>query len=370
MAIGALIGGGIQALGGIIGSAQRNKAQRNYEERLNSQTNKNIVRQGQALDRFGNAIGGVISDAQNVSDLDLSAARGMYGGMVDEARLQQEGLLGAAQRIGSDFMSEQQRLGQQSVQRGQDRLAMSQGGRVAGQEAMMDAVRRGTADATNQVTRVGGSSSDVLSAINQSAHLGGLREQGIEARLGERRQQDIMQARQGLMSAEQRDEQGRLGAMQYAGGLEYGAQQTGGSILMNALGNQAGFEGQATQAEQQAELQKQQYIGGLQSGLAGQMLEGDISQIQMRQDAQNAINQSRFDREGTSLLGAGIGALGQGLIGATQLASYTPQAGRSGFSNFLMGTGGSSQPTNQRSAGVAMGLPKTIGAVKPPKYNG
>lgn len=338
MAVGALIGGAFSSLGSIISAAQRKKAMKENESLMRGQMQIATNKQREALSRFGSTIRGVISDAQGVSGLDLSGARNMYGGMVDEARLQQEGLLGTAQRIGSDFMSEQQKLGQQSLQRGQDRLAMAQGGRVAGQEAMLDAARRGTAESVNRVSRVGGTGSNVLSAINQAVNAGSARELGVEAQLGGVREQRAMQARQGLMSAEQQAEQGRLNAMQYAGGLEYGAQQSGGSLLMGALGAQAGFEGQATQAEQQAELQKQQYVGGLQSGLAGQMLEGDISRLQMQQDAQQAINQSRMDRRGTSILGAGLSGIGQGLLGATQLASYTPQAGRSGFSNFLMGT--------------------------------
>jgi len=361
MALGALIGGGISAVGGIFNAAKRKKALKQASKDMARQRDLSMSNQKKALDNFSNRYRGIIDDASQVQSLNLGDARGLYSGLVDESQAQAQGLMNTANQLGQEFTSEQQKLGQQSVRRAQDRLGMANSGRVAGEEAMMDAARRGTAESAARVTRTGGTGSNVLAAINQAVSAGNQRELGVEAQLGSVREQRAAQARAGLMNAEQRNEQGRLNAMEYAGGLKYGSQQTGANILIGALGQQAGFEGNALQAENESAMRRQQFLTGMESELSGQILEGDISREQMRQGFNDQINQANLDRRGSSVLGGVLGGIGTGLMGATNLAAATPAGGRSGFQNFLMGTnsGGQASPIGISS------VQKRIGSVAP-----
>lgn len=340
----ALIGGGLQAFGGLLGAAKKRKALKNQQKRLEQQKGQAFsdfdAAQSRFTDQYGNIISGLegMADLGDLQNLDLNQARGLYGGLVDEARGQQAGLLDTARGIGDEFKTAQAQINEQSLQRGQDRLAMASGGRVQGEELALDQVRRGSANAVNQIKNIGGTGSNVLAAINQTMAGEANATRNVNMDFGRMREAKTMQAQNALINSEARADAGTMNALGHAGNIELGAMRAGNQNLLGAMGQQAGFEGQATMAEvnsanqnQLAQLnasrEKSLTLAGYQSQFAGQQLGMDMSRIQLGSNYDQQMNNAQLQRQGTSIFGSALGAVGTGLLGASQLKQVTPNGG-------------------------------------------
>lgn len=334
----ALIGGAVGAIGGMISAGKQRKALRAQQRALQSQRASAMAEQRRIQEQFQSGISGVRSQLeglpvlseQDLAQLDFSAARGLYGGLTSEAQAQQSALLAAAQGFQGELTGAAGDISQREMAAAQTRAALARDGRVAGEELARDAARQATAEAVAQQRRIGGGSSALLSAISQAQGQEMAAQRQLSQQFGGIREQRAMQAQAGLMSAEQAAGARELGALQAGGQAVLQAGQLGGQQLLSALGAQAGAEGQFTEAEVQAQRQAQMAafeserdralrLADLGLTEAGQMAQFQLGAQQLGLDFQSQMNQAQLARQSTSILGAGLGALGTGLMGAAQI---------------------------------------------------
>lgn len=334
----ALIGGAVGAIGSMFSAGKKRKALAAQQRQLASQRAQAMAEQQRIQQQYQQGIAGVRGDIESMrvlqegdlAQLDLSGARGLYGGLAGEARAQQSALLAAAQEYGAGITGAAQDISARELGRAQTRAALASGGRVQGEELARDAARQATTEAVAQQRRIGGGSSALLSAISQAQGQEMAAQRQLSQQFGNVREQKAMQAQAGLMAAEQAAGVRELTALQAGGQAVLQAGQLGGQQVLSALGQQAGAEGQLTQAEvasQRAaqmaayESERDRAIRLANLGLTetGQMTQLQLGQQQLGLDFQSQINQAKMARESTSILGAGLGALGTGLMGAAQM---------------------------------------------------
>lgn len=333
-----LIGGAVGAIGGMISAGKQRKALRQQQQALASQRASAMAEQKRIQEQYQQGVAGVRGEIEGLrvlgegdfAQLDFGAARGLYGGLAGEARAQQSALLAAAQQYGGDLSAAAQDISQREMGRAQTRAALAADGRVQGEELARDAARQATAEAIAQQRRIGGGSSALLSAISQAQGQEMAAQRQLSQQFGGIREQRAMQAQAGLMAAEQAAGARELSALQAGGQAVLQAGQLGGQQVLSALGAQAGAEGQFTEAEVQAarqaqlaayESERDRAIRLANLGLteAGQMAQFQLGAQQLGLDFQAQQNQAQLARQSTSILGAGLGVLGTGLLGAAQL---------------------------------------------------
>ena len=198
--VSAIGGGLISGLASVFAGRQLNQGLKSYNQSLEEDQrfargrNKDIESKfNRELDRnvLGELRGVEALNADDLAQLDFDPARGMFSGLVDEARSQRTGLSSLAERIAEENRQSVQALQDRAIGRGQDAIVRAQGGRGIGTERMLDASRRRIADANARAKRVGGSSSDVLAAISRNVQAQGASEENILARADQQRQQNI-----------------------------------------------------------------------------------------------------------------------------------------------------------------------------------
>jgi hypothetical protein len=336
----AIAGGALGAVGSIFSAAKKKKALAQQQKELAAQRRAALAEQKNIMSQYQEGISGVRGilegaptlTAEQLGTLDLSGARGMYGGLAGEARAQQSGLLSAAQQYSQDITGKAQELGQEQLSAARMREALASGGRVQGEELARDAARQTQAETIAQARRVGGGGSALLGAIAQSQGQTQAAQRAISQQYGAMAQQERAAARAGVAGAQQAAGQMEFGAMQSGGQAVLQAGQVGGQQVLSALGQQAGAEGQLTQAEfnamraaemaqYESELGRAQRLANLGLTETGQVSQFQLGAQQLGLDFQQQMNQAQLQQQSTSILGAGLGALGQGLMGAAQLQS-------------------------------------------------
>lgn len=334
----ALLGGAVGAIGSMFSAGKKRKALKAQQRALASQRASAMAEQRRIQEQYQQGISGVRSDLEglrvlgegDLAQLEFDAARGMYGGLAGEARTQQSALLAAAQEYGAGLTGAAQDISAREMGRAETRAALAADGRVAGEELARDAARQSTAEAIAQQRRIGGGGSALLSAISQAQGQEMAAQRAISQQMGGVREQRTMQARQGLMMAEQAAGARELSALQAGGQAVLQAGQLGGQQVLSALGAQAGAEGQFTEAEVQAqraaqmasyESERDRALRLANLGLqeTGQMAQFGLGAQQLNLDFQSQMNQAKLARESTSILGAGLGAIGGGLMAAGSL---------------------------------------------------
>lgn len=333
----ALLGGAVGAIGSMFSAGKKRKALKQQQRALASQRASAMAEQRRIQEQFQQGVSGVRGELEglrvlgegDLAQLEFGAARGLYGGLAGEARTQQSALLAAAQEYGAGITGAAQDISQREMGRAQTRAALAADGRVQGEELARDAARQATAEAIAQQRRIGGGSSALLSAISQAQGQEMAAQRQLSQQFGGVREQRAMQAQQGLMMAEQAAGARELSALQAGGQAVLQAGQLGGQQVLSALGAQAGAEGQFTEAEAQAARQAQ--LAAYESerdralrladlGLteAGQVAQFQLGAQQLGLDFQSQQNQAQLARQSTSILGAGLGAIGGGLMAAGQ----------------------------------------------------
>ena len=331
----ALLGGAVGAIGSMISAGKKRKALKEQQKQLGIQRSQALAEQRRIAGQYTEGMAGVRAElagmptlsAEELATLDLSGARGLYGGLAGEAMAQRSELLGAAQDYQAQLTGAAGDISQRELGSAQMRAALASGGRVQGEELARDAARQATAEAIAQQRRVGGGSSSLLSAIAQAQGQEMTAQRGLSQDFGRIAEQRAMQAQQGLMMAEQAAGARELSALQSGGQAVLQAGQLGGQQVLSALGSQAGAEASMTQAEieslrgaQLAEFQSEQEralrLANLGVQTVGQQAEFALGAQQLGLDFQSQQNQAQMARQSTSILGAGLGALGGGLMAA------------------------------------------------------
>lgn len=334
----AIAGGILGGIGSMFSAGKKRRALKAQEKALAQQRASAMAEQRRIQEQFQQGVAGVRGDLEglrvlgegDLAQLEFGAARGLYGGLAGEARAQQSALLAAAQEYGAGLTGAAQDISQRELGRAQTRAALAAGGRVQGEELARDAARQATAEAIAQQRRVGGGSSALLSAISQAQGQEMAAQRQLSQQFGGIREQRAMQAQQGLMMAEQAAGARELSALQAGGQAVLQAGQLGGQQVLSALGQQAGAEGQFTEAEAMAQRSAQMAayeserdrairLANLGLTTTGQMTELQLGAQQLGLDFQSQQNQAQLARQSTSILGAGLGALGSGLMGAAQI---------------------------------------------------
>lgn len=341
-----LLGGAVGAIGSMISAGKKRKALKEQEKQLGIQRSQALAEQRRIAGQYAEGMAGVRAElagmptlsAEELATLDLSGARGLYGGLAGEAMAQRSELLGAAQDYQAQLAGAAGDISQRELGTAQMRAALASGGRVQGEELARDAARQATAEAIAQQRRVGGGSSSLLSAIAQAQGQEMAAQRGLSQDFGRIAEQRAMQAQAGLMAAEQAAGARELSALQAGGQAVLQAGQLGGQQVLSALGSQAGAEASMTQAEieslrgaQLAEFQSEQEralrLANLGVQTVGQQAQFALGAQQLGLDFQSQQNQAQMARQSTSILGAGLGALGSGLMAAGQAGSNQTMLG-------------------------------------------
>ena len=313
--VSAIGGGLISGLASVFAGRQLNQGLKSYNQSLEEDQrfargrNKDIESKfNRELDRnvLGELRGVEALNADDLAQLDFDPARGMFSGLVDEARSQRTGLSSLAERIAEENRQSVQALQDRAIGRGQDAIVRAQGGRGIGTERMLDASRRRIADANARARRVGGSSSDVLAAISRNVQAQGASEENILARADQQRQQNIARAEQNLAAQRLRGDDALVRTQLMGSGNIFRAAQIGDAGVLATLGRQAGAESDFLAREQAADV-RNQLLGfetGMgrarslaQFGLAGAQQNVDLrlgglnTELQYRQ----AVNQGELD---------------------------------------------------------------------------
>ena len=272
--ISAIGGGLISGVASLFAGRQLNQGLKNYNQSLEEDQrfargrNKDIESKfNRELDRnvLGELRGVEALNADDLAQLDFDPARGMFSGLVDEARSQRTGLSSLAERIAEENRQSVQALQDRAIGRGQDAIVRAQGGRGIGTERMLDASRRRIADANARARRVGGSSSDVLAAISRNVQAQAASEENILARADQQRQQNIARAEQNLAAQRLRGDDALVRTQLMGSGNIFRAAQIGDAGVLATLGRQAGAESDFLAREQAADVRNQ--LLGFETGM-------------------------------------------------------------------------------------------------------
>lgn len=313
--ISAIGGGLISGVASLFAGRQLNQGLKSYNQSLEEDQrfargrNKDIESKfNTELDRnvLGELRGVEALNADDLAQLDFDPARGMFSGLVDEARSQRTGLSSLAERIAEENRQSVQALQDRAIGRGQDAIVRAQGGRGIGTERMLDASRRRIADANARARRVGGSSSDVLAAISRNVQAQGASEENILARADQQRQQNIARAEQNLAAQRLRGDDALVRTQLMGSGNIFRAAQIGDAGVLATLGRQAGAESDFLAREQAADVRNQMlgFETGMgrarslaQFGLAGAQQNVDLrlGGLNTELGYRQAVNQGELD---------------------------------------------------------------------------
>ena len=272
--ISAIGGGLISGVASLFAGRQLNQGLKSYNQSLEEDQrfargrNKDIeIKFNRELDRnvLGELRGVEALNADDLAQLDFDPARGMFSGLVDEARSQRTGLSSLAERIAEENRQSVQALQDRAIGRGQDAIVRAQGGRGIGTERMLDASRRRIADANARARRVGGSSSDVLAAISRNVQAQGASEENILARADQQRQQNIARAEQNLAAQRLRGDDALVRTQLMGSDNIFRAAQIGDAGVLATLGRRAGAESDFLAREQAADVRNQ--LLGFETGM-------------------------------------------------------------------------------------------------------
>lgn len=272
--IAGIAGGVISGLSSLFAGRQLNKGLKQYntsleedqrfargraqdiENKFNVDLERNVLGELRGVDAL---------NADDLAQLDFDPARGMFSGLVDEARSQRTGLTNLAERIAEENRQSVQALQDRAIGRGQDAVVRAQGGRGIGTERMLDASRRRIADANARARRVAGGSSDVLAAIAQNVATQGADEERILARADQQRQNRIAQAEQNVAAQRMRGDDALVRTQLMGSGNIFRAAQIGDAGVLSTLGRQAGAESDFLAREQAADIRNQ--VLGFETGM-------------------------------------------------------------------------------------------------------